>query len=152
MSDSGPRIPQYSSRNPTGAWAMSWEMGEISDGQSQTEVLCAELRGFWVGHFSKSSIRPSSCNIASVEGCIVSPRRSRRTSSCFSSTRTSMSARASNSPCIIPAGLLPATQEFSSIVRRAHHVSSMGFRSDRTIRYAEARFSGLLPGRDQESL
>src|SRR5260370_310817 len=33
---------------------------------------------FWCGRFSKPSSRPSSCMISSVEGWMVSPRKSRR--------------------------------------------------------------------------
>ena len=40
------------------------------------------------GSFRKSSSRPSSHITSSVEGCTVSPRKSRRKSACFSSTMT----------------------------------------------------------------
>ena len=49
--------------------------------------------------------------ISSVEGWIVSPRKSRRKSACFSSTSTGTPARASNSPSIMPAGPPPAMQQ-----------------------------------------
>ena len=42
---------------------------------------------------------------------MVSPRKSRRKSSCFSSTMTSMPARASRKPSIMPAGPPPAMQQ-----------------------------------------
>src|SRR5579871_4415942 len=53
--------------------------------------------------------------ISRVDGCTVSPRKSRRKSLCFSSTVTGMPARASRKPSIIPAGPPPAiTQVVSS--------------------------------------
>src|SRR5258706_983263 len=48
---------------------------------------------------------------SSVEGCTVSPRKSRRKSACFSRTTTSMPARARRTPSIIPAGPPPAMQQ-----------------------------------------
>src|SRR2546425_11553333 len=47
---------------------------------------------------------------SSVEGWIVSPRKSRRRPACFSRTRTSTPARANSSPSMIPAGPPPAMQ------------------------------------------
>src|SRR5262249_38999619 len=44
---------------------------------------------------------------------MVSPRKSRRKSACFSRTRTSIPARASRYPNIIPAGTPPAIQPVS---------------------------------------
>jgi len=49
--------------------------------------------------------------ISSVEGWIVSPRKSRRKSLCFSRTMTGMPARASRNPSIMPAGPPPAMQQ-----------------------------------------
>src|SRR5207253_5628218 len=65
---------------------------------------------FWCGSFSRSSRSPSSCMTSSVEGWIVSPRKSRRKSACFSRTSTSTPARANSSPSMIPAGPPPTTQ------------------------------------------
>src|SRR5574340_1265836 len=48
---------------------------------------------------------------SSVEGWMVSPRKSRRKSACFSSTNTSTAARAKSRPSIIPAGPPPAMQQ-----------------------------------------
>src|SRR5882762_10525920 len=42
---------------------------------------------------------------------MVSPRKSRRKSACFSRTKTATPARASSSPSIIPAGPPPAMQQ-----------------------------------------
>ena len=42
---------------------------------------------------------------------MVSPRKSRRKSACFSSTSTSTPARASRKPSIMPAGPPPAMQQ-----------------------------------------
>ncbi|GGZ06888.1 hypothetical protein GCM10010343_36110 [Streptomyces avidinii] len=46
-----------------------------------------------------------------MDGCTVSPRKSRRKSPCFSSTVTSTPARASNRASTIPAGPPPTTQQ-----------------------------------------
>src|SRR6516162_5107861 len=55
--------------------------------------------------------------ISSVDGWIVSPRKSRRKSACFSRTRTAIPARASNNASIIPAGPPPAMQQRTEISR-----------------------------------
>ena len=68
------------------------------------------------GSLRNSSSRPSSRISSSVEGWMVSPRKSRRKSPCFSSTTTSMPPRASRKPSIIPAGPPPAMQHFVMIV------------------------------------
>ena len=47
---------------------------------------------------------------------MVSPRKSRRKSLCFSSTMTSTPARASRNPSIMPAGPPPAMQQRVVIV------------------------------------
>src|SRR6266446_5887085 len=49
--------------------------------------------------------------ICRVEGWIVSPRKSRRKSRCFSSTSTATPARANKKPSMIPAGPPPAMQQ-----------------------------------------
>src|SRR5882724_10215618 len=54
---------------------------------------------------------PSSCINSSVDGWMVSPRKSRKKSACFSSTTTSTPARANRNPSIIPAGPPPAMQQ-----------------------------------------
>src|SRR4051812_15626224 len=65
---------------------------------------------FWCGTRRNSSSTPSSCISSSVDGCTVSPRKSRRKSRCFSSTVTLRPARASSRPSIMPAGPPPAMQ------------------------------------------
>src|SRR5262245_16645008 len=62
----------------------------------------------WCGRSNSLSRRPSSPITSSVLGWSVSPRKSRRKSACFSSTTTSIPARARSSPSIIPAGPPPA--------------------------------------------
>ena len=47
----------------------------------------------------------------SVDGCTVSPRKSRRKSACFSSTTVGTPARASRKPSIMPAGPPPTMQQ-----------------------------------------
>ena len=54
-----------------------------------------------------------------VDGCTVSPRKSRKKSACFSKTVTRTPARARSKPSIIPAGPPPTT---------AHPVVSMAIR------------------------
>ena len=54
-------------------------------------------------------------NTCMVDGCTVSPRKSRRKSACFSSTTTSTPARASRKPSIMPAGPPPAMQQRAAI-------------------------------------
>ena len=66
---------------------------------------------FWCGRARSSSRIPSSCMTSSVEGWMVSPRKSRRKSACFSSTRTSTPARARRSPSMTPAGPPPTMHE-----------------------------------------
>src|SRR6185437_3945607 len=63
------------------------------------------------GSLRNSSMRPSSTIRSSVDGCTVSPRKSRRKSACFSNTVTATPARASRKPSIIPAGPPPAMQQ-----------------------------------------
>ena len=58
----------------------------------------------WCGSRRNGPSRPSSWITSSVEGWIVSPRKSRRKSACFSRTSTSTPARASRKPSIIPPG------------------------------------------------
>ena len=53
------------------------------------------------------SRRPSSCISSSVEGWMVSPRKSRKKSLCFSRTVTGSPERASRRPSITPAGPPP---------------------------------------------
>jgi hypothetical protein len=68
----------------------------------------AERRGtFWCGSVRKRSSRPSSFMISSVDGCTVSPRKSRRKSPCFSRIVTGTPARASSRPATMPAGPPP---------------------------------------------
>ena len=86
-----------------------WEKSAMVNARPPNFAL---IRGaFWCGRRNRSSRSPSSCMTSKVEGWIVSPRKSRRKSSCFSSTTTSTPARASNKPNIIPAGPPPATQQ-----------------------------------------
>src|ERR1700704_1577896 len=54
-----------------------------------------------------------------VEGWMVSPRKSRRKSACFSRTSTGTPARASSTPAIMPAGPPPAMQQATERVSSA---------------------------------
>src|SRR5262249_11282934 len=66
---------------------------------------------FWCGSLRNSSSRPSSPITSRVEGWMVSPRKSRRKSPCFSSTTTSTPARASRKPSMSPHGPPPTMQQ-----------------------------------------
>ncbi|SKV71926.1 Uncharacterised protein [Mycobacteroides abscessus subsp. abscessus] len=61
------------------------------------------------GSLSNRSKRPNSSSNRSVDGCTVSPRKSRRKSPCFSNTTTSTPARARSRPANMPAGPPPTT-------------------------------------------
>ena len=74
---------------------------------------------FECGSLRNSSSSPSSCIISSVEGCTVSPRKSRRKSLCFSRMTTGTPARASRKPSIMPAGPPPAMQQVVLIAAMA---------------------------------
>ena len=82
-----------------------------------------------------SSSTPNSCINSSVDGWIVSPRKSRRKSPCFSSTMVRTPARESSTPNIMPAGPPPTMQQVVSradtlraspgcLLRRLSHVAS----------------------------
>src|SRR5260370_897696 len=90
------------------AWVGRWVKSAIVTVKSPTCPV--SVSAFWCGRVRNSSSHPSSCMISSVEGWMVSPRKSRRKSACFSSTTTSIPARASRTPSIIPAGPLPPMQ------------------------------------------
>src|SRR5918994_856601 len=75
---------------------------------SGPDAVSMVTRGILVcGSARNSSAIPSSARTRSVAGWIVSPRKSRRKSPCFSRTVTSTPARASSRPAIIPAGPPP---------------------------------------------
>src|SRR5258706_8555376 len=58
---------------------------------------------------------------------MVSPRKSRRNSACFSSTTTSTPARASKNPSTIPAGPPPTKQQRTSIAKFLSERNSIMF-------------------------
>ncbi len=75
--------------------AVRVEVREVGDGQREVVDLRADGRGIpGAGRLRNSSIAPSSYMSSSVDGWIVSPRKSRKKSACFSSTVTSTPARA----------------------------------------------------------
>src|SRR4051812_25375645 len=82
------KSPIVQSRPATRSWARS-------------TLLCGRAR--------KRSRIPSWSRISMVDGWTVSPRKSRKKSACFSSTRTRQPARANSRPAIIPAGPPPTT-------------------------------------------
>src|ERR1700704_1854369 len=72
----------------------------------------------WCGSFRNPSIRPNSSITCNVEGCTVSPRKSRKKSACFSSTSVSTPARPNRYPSIMPAGPPPTMQHLVWMMRR----------------------------------
>src|SRR5882672_10638130 len=68
------------------------------------------------GRLRNSSRTPSSYITSSVDGWMVSPRKSRRKSACFSRTTTETPARARSNPNIMPAGPPPATTHCTCMV------------------------------------
>src|SRR5688572_22112597 len=88
-----------------------WRKSAILSGVSPNCAVISATRS--CGSSRSASSRPSSAITSRVEGCSVSPRKSRRKSACFSSTSVSMPARASSSPSIMPAGPPPAMATFT---------------------------------------
>jgi hypothetical protein len=76
-------------------------------------ISADSVRSSECGSFKNSSINPNSPMIDRVEGCTVSPRKSRRKSACFSRTTVLTPARPSKNPSIIPAGPPPAMQHWT---------------------------------------
>src|SRR5580658_141879 len=107
----GEEIEKLPLRHQGDELASRGQMREISQRDLDVADLALELGTSLWGRRRNSSSRPSSWITSRVEGWIVSPRKSRRKSACFSSTTTSMPARASRKPSIIPAGPPPATQQ-----------------------------------------
>jgi hypothetical protein len=106
-------------RHRVGRWEKSASWISVSP-------ICAWIsRSSWCRIASRESSRPSSAITSSVEGCTVSPRKSRRKSRCFSSTRVAMPARASRNPTITPAGPPPATQHRTRFTCPADSVSTL---------------------------
>src|ERR1035438_6888802 len=66
-------------------------------------IWAASRSSFWCGSLRNSSSKPSSYISSSVDGWMVSPRKSRKKSACFSSTTTSTPARRGATAC--PRGL-----------------------------------------------
>src|SRR5438874_5367198 len=87
---------------------------------------------------------------SSVDGWIVSPRKSRKKSACFSSTATSTPARASKKPSIMPAGPPPAiaTLTFKRYLRQ--HAEDIRDGSTEPLRIA-ARDARYRPRATDES-
>ena len=89
--------------------------GCSTTGSSEAAMLAGlalKRRTSWCGNLRKSSSSPSSSITVKVEGCTVSPRKSRRKSPCFSSTSDVTPARASRKPSIMPAGPPPTMQHW----------------------------------------
>ena len=70
-------------------------------------TTASSVRMLVCGRPRNASRSPSSPSTPTVDGWMVSPRKSRKKSACFSSTTTSSPARARISPSIIPAGPPP---------------------------------------------
>src|SRR5262245_2002459 len=69
---------------------------------------------FWCGRSRNWPSKPSSCITSSVDEWMVSPRKSRKKSACFSRTSTCKPVRANNSPSIMPAGPAPTIKQCRS--------------------------------------
>src|SRR5215831_8506472 len=79
---------------------------------------------------------------------MVSPRKSRRKSPCFSSTTTSMPARASSSPSIIPAGPPPTMQQRVSMrIGKKKVVCRVGQRGTTQVPHVTRRCVSRTRGR-----
>ena len=91
--------------------AAAWRRPKSASGTVVAPIWPERWRISLCGSLRNSSSRPSSRISSSVEGWIVSPRKSRRKSACFSRTMTSMPARARRNPSIMPAGPPPAMQQ-----------------------------------------
>src|SRR6266404_2309318 len=90
-------------------WVGRWEKSATL---TKSSPICApSVCTSWWGRSRNSLRRPSSYMTSSVEGWMVSPRKSRRKSACFSRTKTVTPARARSSPSIMPAGPPPAMQQ-----------------------------------------
>src|SRR5450631_4123635 len=98
----------------------------------------------------------------SVDGCTVSPRKSRRKSPCFSSTTVRTPARASRKPSITPAGPPPAMQHWAVMIPAslatgtsrdpsgALQPSDFGEICDRVLRLLELDVALALGQRERE--
>src|SRR5580700_11721155 len=75
------------------------------------DTIVLEKHADFLRDFRGDTIHPSTLEASRVEGWIVSPRKSRRKSACFSRTIVSTPTRARRNPSIIPAGPPPTMQQ-----------------------------------------
>src|SRR5262245_15896438 len=95
-------------RQRVGTWSKSASRIDVSPKET------ARCWIFWCGRCRNSPSRPSSCMTSSVDAWMVSPRKSRKKSACFSSTSTCKPVRANNRPSIMPAGPPPTIKQCRS--------------------------------------
>src|SRR5215472_4947995 len=118
----GSRQPSAATRSRKSHWGTNAMYGYLPPSLARSTSTDPRLAGsrtrltLRCGSARNASIRPMSSSTCSVEGWIVSPRKSRRKSECFSRTLTRTPARASSSPSIIPAGPPPAMQQAGAAV------------------------------------
>ena len=103
-------IQQIPLRHEGNEFTARRQMAEIGDVDHLLADLAAERTRRVVRQLEEFIQEAHSLNSSSVEGWTVSPLKSRRKSRCFSKTTTSMPARASRKPSIIPAGPPPVMQ------------------------------------------
>src|SRR5262249_45967064 len=107
----GEEVEEVPLRHQRNELAAGRQVGEICKGIFVAAEIRADGGRFLVRKLENSSSRPSSPITSRVEGWMVSPRKSRRKSPCFSSTTTSTPARASRKPSMSPHGPPPTMQE-----------------------------------------
>ena len=108
----GEEVEEVPLRHEGDEFAVRGEVGEVgyveSDGRRRWRRAPATWECGMVRNFSS---RPSSWRSSSVEGWMVSPRKSRKKSLCFSRTVTWTPARARRKPSMMPAGPPPMMQQ-----------------------------------------
>jgi hypothetical protein len=144
-----PEVERVPLRHQRQKLAVRRNTPEIPNDHGTAPTWPASSRSSWCGCLRNSSRKPrvrGQCRAST--GGIVSPRKSRRKSACFSRTTTATPIRASRKPSIIPAGPPPAMQQ---IVFSAWGLPWSSFMpsslcgDDRVVRYSQLQFALLAP-------
>jgi hypothetical protein len=106
--------------------AVRRQTGKISEIEEIIPNLPLQNAGFLVRAAQEIVEQAELVDDFESRGWIVSPRKSRRKSACFSSTSTETPARASSNPSIMPAGPPPAIQQRTAISRSGMAASIIG--------------------------
>ena len=109
----GDKVQKIPLRHEGDEPAMRRQAGKVCDLHGIFADLAAERLGFLVRALQEFTEQPEFVHDLKGRGCIVSPRKSRRKSACFSRTRTETPARAKRKPSIMPAGPPPAMQQLT---------------------------------------